>query len=823
MVDIDLKLLPKHEAMLRASAIDPSVAAERGYQSITSKAELERLGFKRWQCGVPSLLVPIHSAGGGVALYHHRPDTPRLDARGKIVKYEFPKSARMAVDVHPRILDLIRDPIVPLFITEGIKKADAAICGGLCCIAVIGTWNWRGTNERGGKTVLPDWDYIAFKDANDRSRQVYICYDSDVMLKREVHQALARLAAFLKSKGASVAFIYLPHGEHGAKVGLDDYLAAGHTSADVLRLASPSPHESVTDGASDADDEVEGDASGDGETVSQRLVALAAGVDLFHTERGENFARFDAGGHLETWPVRSQAFRQWIGRGYYKTFGKPAGSQPLEDALRVLEGAARYDGELRSLSVRCARDPDDASVWLDMGDADWRAIQVKPGAWEITCEPPPLFRRHVTGAAFAAPDAIAAPAEIELLRPFLNVRSEGAWKQIVAWLVAAWLPEIGHPVLVVHGEQGTAKSTLMRMLTLLIDPSHTPLRCEPCNKAEWAQTADHTWLVTLDNVSSLPAWLSDAMCRAVTGEAFLKRQLYTDAEEIIMAFRRVVALTGIEVVAQRSDLLDRSILLGLEPIEPGQRRPESEVLAAFEAVRPKIVGALLNILSGVLAELPRVDKLPSLPRMADFARVGVAVGRVLRWEEGAFLSAYQNSIKDHNDEALGAVPIAEPLLAFVEGQWSGTSSELLQALTAGVSEATARRREWPQSAKALTGQLRRIAPNLRAIGVDVAEDRTRSKRRIYITRKSPEKSVTSVTSVTPSSERGPGRDTSASIGDTSDSDCDTLEPEVEVEFDDFVREPDARDTCDGCDAFLQALSLDVVDEDDDGYIEAIRR
>jgi hypothetical protein len=140
----------------------------------------------------------------------------------------------MLLDAHPQIRELLDDPLVPLWITEGIFKADAAISKGLCCIALLGVWNWRGTNGLGGKTVLPDWEAIALN-----GRAVYLAFDSDVMTKREVYAALARLGAFLTSRGAHVRYVYLPSGPGGLKVGLDDYLAAGHSVDDLLALATP--------------------------------------------------------------------------------------------------------------------------------------------------------------------------------------------------------------------------------------------------------------------------------------------------------------------------------------------------------------------------------------------------------------------------------------------------------------------------------------------------------------------------------------------------------------------------------------------------------
>lgn len=233
-----LTLSEAHQAMLKESAISSEVAIARGYQTIEKKVELERRGFKLSQRQVPTLLIPIYGVcdGNRASLFHHRPDQPR-QRDGKRVKYEFPTESIMLIDVHPRLRAKVRDPLVPLIITEGVKKADAAISAGLCCIALLGVWNWRGTNEFGGKTTLPDLDGIAWKGKDDQPRRVYVCFDSDAMTNPAVHKAMERISGVLKIRGAEVLFIYLPSGPDGVKWGLDDYLAAGNSKDDLLNLA----------------------------------------------------------------------------------------------------------------------------------------------------------------------------------------------------------------------------------------------------------------------------------------------------------------------------------------------------------------------------------------------------------------------------------------------------------------------------------------------------------------------------------------------------------------------------------------------------------
>ena len=178
-------------------------------------------------------MIPIFDVTGQVALHQIRPDSPRTGQNGKAIKYDTPKGAKMALDIPPAVRSLLGNPNRPLFITEGVKKADSAVSHGLCCIALLGVWNWRGANEEGGKTVLAAWEYIALED-----RDVYIVFDSDVMLKPAVHQALVRLKGFLDSRKANARVIYLEPRLDGGKVGLDDFFAMGGVVAKLFAQAT---------------------------------------------------------------------------------------------------------------------------------------------------------------------------------------------------------------------------------------------------------------------------------------------------------------------------------------------------------------------------------------------------------------------------------------------------------------------------------------------------------------------------------------------------------------------------------------------------------
>lgn len=233
-----MPLAPNHAKLILESGISELVAAARGYETITKKKRLEELGFAPVQRRVPALLIPVRNVAGEIATYQIRPDEPRLKRSkpGKLpkpLKYETRAGDHMALDVPPTARTWLPDRARPLFVTEGARKADSAVSRGLCCIALLGVWNWRGTNSSGGKSVLADWDSIALND-----REVYIAFDSDVMEKEAVATSLVRLKSFLETRKANVKLIYLPAGDGGAKIGLDDYFALGRSVDELLALAT---------------------------------------------------------------------------------------------------------------------------------------------------------------------------------------------------------------------------------------------------------------------------------------------------------------------------------------------------------------------------------------------------------------------------------------------------------------------------------------------------------------------------------------------------------------------------------------------------------
>jgi hypothetical protein len=199
------KLLPHHRSMLEdESAISSDVIEARGYRSLLDQAEARALGFADYQCSVPGVYFPVWNAHGTSDMAQLRPDNPRCRRDGKVIKYETMAGGRMCIDVHPFVRPHLANPAIDLWITEGIKKGDALVSAGECAVALLGVWNFRGTNAHGGKAILPCFESIPLN-----GRRVFIAYDSDVMQKSSVQQALLRLGHFLQSRQAVVHVVDL--------------------------------------------------------------------------------------------------------------------------------------------------------------------------------------------------------------------------------------------------------------------------------------------------------------------------------------------------------------------------------------------------------------------------------------------------------------------------------------------------------------------------------------------------------------------------------------------------------------------------------------
>lgn len=488
--------------------------------------------------------------------------------------------------------------------------------------------------------------------------------------------------------------------------------------------------------------------SGPRKPQAEKLIALASEAKLFHTPDGTSYADIFIDGHRETWKVRSTGFSRWLKRRYHdaEAEGGAPNNEAMATALGMIEAHAHYNAPEREVHVRIGGI--DGKVFLDLCDAGWHAVEIDETGWRIVDAPPVRFRR--AAGMKPVPDPLPG-GSIDALKRFLNARSQDDFILAVSWVLAALRPRGPYPVLALAGEHGSAKSTFSAILRSLVDPNTAPLRALPREDRDLFIAATNSHVIAFDNISGLPSWISDTLCRLATGAGFAVRQLYTDQDEVLFDAARPIVLNGIEDIVIRPDLADRALLLTLEPIQKGKRLTEADLHTAFAQQRPFILGALLSAVSNGLKRLPDT-KLEELPRMADFAIWAAACGVDL-WGEGIFQAAYDRNIAGATESIIEADTIAAAVRTFMADRelWTGSASELLVDLSGQVDERVLRDKAWPGTPRGLSGRLRRAAPMLRAIGISIIfGDRTLAARLITISR---ENTVTTVMTVI--SERKP--------------------------------------------------------------------
>ena len=477
--------------------------------------------------------------------------------------------------------------------------------------------------------------------------------------------------------------------------------ASSQTAATRTKRASSEPAKSQPDGR-------------DGKSTAKALLDLAhKNCAFFHDERDDGYAVINHNGSSRILKLRGRDFRRWLAGIYYTTTKHPANNEAILTALSVLEAKATFDCRQNELSNRFAMR--DGTIYMDMADPKWRAVKITAKGWKIIDPPPVLFRRYSHQKAL--PDPIRG-GKLSDIHQHLAVKSEDDKLLLEGALVASAFSNIPRPVITFYGPQGATKTTSARILKSITDPSLTESVDLGKSPAELAQILDHHSVPCFDNLTSIPSWAADMLCRAVTGGAFSKRELYSDDSDILRTFKRQIIITGINIPSHAPDLLDRLLLIELERVQPHMRMDETTFWARFDADRPKLFGALLDAIAGALRHLPDIA-LDEMPRMADFARVACAYAEYAGIGTKKMLDTIMRHTSRQTQEVLDADPVASAVREFVRkrGTWTGTMSDLLKLLNE--SAPTPRPDGWPRHANYLSRQLNVLEATLNDAGISI--------------------------------------------------------------------------------------------------------
>lgn len=418
------------------------------------------------------------------------------------------------------------------------------------------------------------------------------------------------------------------------------------------------------------------------------------------------------------------SLRNQLTHWHFRAMGSPAGSVALDGVLRTLEAEA-VEAEREVVHLRTAPLPDGGMV-IDLAQKDGSVVVVEGGKWRVTKKQVPgvVFRR--TGMTSAMPTPQRG-GKLDELRAFLNVTDDG-WNLVMAWMACALRSDIPVPVLTVTGRQGSAKTMMGRLVVGVVDPnpSETGLYRPPKKLEDWPTVASGSRVVGMDNLSRITEEMSDAFCRAVTGEAAAKRSLYTNDELHIVSFRRALLLTSIDTGGIRGDLAERQMPVELEKLK--QVHDESKLMRAYERKRAAMFGGLLDLLAQVQANPVAVR---NAPRMADAAGVMAALDKATG---SASLASYRASLGSVSEQVLESDPLAAALLSLMD---SRNGKEIVATPTALYEflEAFKAEHNWPANVRRFSERLKRLVPDLeKAHGLKV-EYRRGDQRLIAVSRR----------------------------------------------------------------------------------------
>lgn len=479
----------------------------------------------------------------------------------------------------------------------------------------------------------------------------------------------------------------------------------------ILNLEEP-----PTEVASTSDSGV-ADKSGNekkGLDPTQRLVAIGLGAELFRDADGNHYSTIKIRGVSETVMVGDRFHKAWLRIAFTGRKGPIAKKEWVTNAIEQLHAVAEMQG--REYAVVLRHTEHEGKVYIDLADHKRQVVEVSPGAWRIVenQDCPVRFRRPF--GMLPLPEPIKG-GEIKELYPFVNVETDDM-PLLLAYIIGCFSPG-PYPVLSLKGEQGSAKTSLARLIHDFVDPNVAVCCNMPKTSRDLLVAAQQKRLLSFDNLSVLEDKVSDLLCSLSTGAAEANRKLYSDADIAILRAKRPLILTSIEPVVVRQDLLDRTIAITLPPIAPENKKSEFEIAQDLrqEGVRGRIFGAILDGVAAALAGHSAV-KIEDAPRMLDCFKWATAAESALGLDPGACMEAYRRQVDEDTEASISEDPFAQQIIALCQEGFNDTATKLAKKLCISINE--------------LKGKLYRIAPALRKRGYIVKRERTNRKRSIIL-------------------------------------------------------------------------------------------
>ena len=448
---------------------------------------------------------------------------------------------------------------------------------------------------------------------------------------------------------------------------------------------------------------------------------------LFVDEYQVPYAAIQVNDHLEVLPLRSGRFRDYLANEVYKSHRLFIGDA-IKDVIDILSAKAKFDsGDPIKLNLRIAQVAD--KWYYDLTNKEWEFVEITSSGWSIK-KNEIIFKRYSNQQSQVYPTEEYEADIFDKFMSVVNIKANDEESKLLLkiYIVCLMIPDIQKPVLMLHGSQGSAKSSLQEMIKMLIDPSAVKTFSFPRDINELIQQLNHNQVVYYDNISIVKDYISDQLCRAVTGSGSSKRQLYTDDDDIIYSYKRIVGFNGINLGATKPDLLDRGLIIELERIDESRQLKPEDLWKQFEQIRPQLLGYILDILVKLLEWKNNPNRpeliLNRLPRMAEFAEYGEMISRCMGNPGNLFINAYRKNIELQSREVIDSSTIAPAIIQLMtrrnDEDWIGNATSLLAELKEDAETLKIDTgKYWPKSPSLLSRRLNEIKVNLKQVGIEI--------------------------------------------------------------------------------------------------------
>ncbi len=467
------------------------------------------------------------------------------------------------------------------------------------------------------------------------------------------------------------------------------------------------------------------------ESITTMLINIGNSHVLFHDDNKDGYADCRIRGIKCTVKIKSEEYKNILRLIFYKKTGNGVSKGNISDAVSTLDALAQHEGKLEVVAVRTHKM--DEAVYIDLGDEQRTILEVNKKGWGIVEDAPVWFIRKTGMTALPVPVS-DDKGDLHLLKKHINIKDED-YPLVYGFMLCALAGVTPYPILVINGEEGTAKSFNATVIRALVDPNSTPLRGCPVKIDDLLVSVSHSHLGAIDNLSGITNQMSDALCMLSTGGGMDKRRLNTDDDLHLVNIQKPVMLTGIDEISSRSDLLSRSFLLDLPFIPEHAKKDEVTCKAEFEKDKAIIFTGLLNAIVSGLKHYHSIE-LEQLPRMADAIKwvTGCEVDMGLK---GALAKAHARNQANASANSIESSPVGSALLGLMKDGVviECTPTELLGKLrlthNVNSNNAFGQRHKWgdgfPRSTKGLSNKLKRLTPSFRKQGIIITKQDSGSR------------------------------------------------------------------------------------------------